>query len=417
MSGAGSERVDLLSPARYGSAGYPYDDWRRLRASAPLCPIDHPATEPYWAVTTQELIRSISIRPELFTQQPTITVRPRGATGSVQQARTIVHMDPPEHGPYRQVVVRSFTPRMVGQLESRIGQIAGAVLDRELGLQPSAGTAGTVTVDFVDTIASWHPLRVISELMGIPEEDQGDLLRFTNLILASTDPEFRAGGNTAQSVRTGTEGFFRYLGGLAADRRACPRDDLSTVLAHAQIDGAPLPDVELISYYLAMMTAGHDTTRNALAGGLAALLEHPEQLEALRTADSTLWDTAVDEILRWTSVVIHFARTVQSDTDLGGQHLAAGDRLALFYPSANRDEAVYDDPDVFRIDRAPNPHLAFGYGEHYCIGQALARLEIKVLLRELLARASSIDTAGPVEQLSASFVGGIKHLPLRFSLS
>lgn len=410
MKTADPERVDLLSPARYGAVGYPHDEWRRLRASAPLCPIDHPATEPYWAVTTQELIRAISTRPELFTQRPTITVRPRAATGSVEQARTIVHMDPPEHGPYRQVVVRSFTPRMIGTLESRISEIARAVLDRELG------KAGAATVDFVDTIASWHPLRVISELMGIPEEDQGDLLLFTNLILASTDPEFRAGDDTARSVRAGTEGFFGYLGGLAADRRACPLDDLATVLAHAQIDGAPMPDFELISYYLAMMTAGHDTTRNALAGGLLALLEHPEQLAALRTADSTLWDTAVDEILRWTSVVIHFARTVQSDTELGGRQLAAGDRLALFYPSANRDETVYDDPDFFRIDRVPNPHLAFGYGEHYCIGQALARLEVKVLLRELLARASNIETAGPVERLSASFVGGIKHLPVRFRL-
>lgn len=253
--------------------------------------------------------------------------------------------------------------------------------------------------------------------MGIPAEDQGDLLRYTNLVLASTDPEFRAGEDIAASVTEGLQGFFGYMGALVADRRACPVGDLASVLAAAEIDGAPMRDTELIAYFLAMLTAGHDTTRNALSGGLLALLQHPEQLAELRsTDDREIWATAANEILRWTGVVVHFARTAQEDCTVDGQEIQAGDRLALFYPSANRDAEVYDAPDEFRIDRDPNPHLAFGYGEHYCIGQALARLEIEILLREFLHRVTDCELAGPVQHLSTSFVSGVKHLPLRYRL-
>lgn len=398
--------VDLLSPARYGELGYPYAEWAELRAQAPVRRIDHVATEPYWAVLTQEHIRAVSVQPTLFTQKPTINVKQRTSTGRLQEARTIVHMDPPDHRAYRQVAARTFTPRSIGTFEQRVREIARSILGNELG------DGGPVTTDFVDTVASWHPLRVIAEIMGIPDEDHAEILRCTNLVLASTDPEFRDGDDAVESVNAGTRDFLAYMAAMAQDRKSCPRDDLATVLANAEVNGAPMPELELISYYMAMMTAGHDTTRNALAGGLAALVEHPDQMEALRRGDLD-WDTATDEILRWTSVVIHFARTCQADTALGGEMIAEGDRLALFYPSANRDEAVYPDPDVFRLDRTPNPHLAFGYGEHYCIGQALARLEVKVLMQELLDRVHDVEIVGQVERLSTNFVGGIKHLPIR----
>jgi cytochrome P450 len=401
---------DLLTPNRYGTLGYPHDEWRQLRAASPVCRIDHPATEPYWAVTTQELIRNISVQPANFTQKPTINVKQRTTSGRLEEARTIVHMDPPEHTSYRRVAARTFTPRSVGRLEKRVREIARSILDRELS------PTGSTTIDFVDTVASWHPLRVISELMGIPEADQDDILRYTNMVLASTDPEFRQGEDAVASVNSGTRSFLAYMGGLAKDRRECPMDDLATVLARAEIDGEPMPDLELISYYMAMMIAGHDTTRNVLAGGLLALLENPEQLKALRE-DGDLWDTAVDEILRWTSVVIHFSRTAQIDCEMAGHTIKTGDRLALFYPSANRDEAVYHDPYTFRVDRAPNPHMAFGYGEHYCIGQALARLEVKVMMQEFLDRLSDIEVVGPVHLLSTNFVGGVKHLPVRCTVS
>lgn len=406
----GGDALDLLTPRRYGERGYPHEEWRALRESAPVCRIEHPSTEPYWAVTTQEWIRSVSTQPTRFTQQPTITVRQRAQEGKTPQARTIVHMDPPEHAVYRRVAARTFTPRSIGRFDEAITGIARSILDTELA-------AGDGVVDFVDTVASWHPLRVISEIMGIHAEDQGDLLRYTNLVLASTDPEFRAGEDIAASVTEGLQGFFGYMGALAADRRACPVGDLASVLAAAEIDGAPMRDTELIAYYLAMLTAGHDTTRNALSGGLLALLQHPEQLAELRsTDDREIWATAANEILRWTSVVVHFARTAQEDCTIDGQEIQAGDRLALFYPSANRDAEVYDAPDEFRIDRDPNPHLAFGYGEHYCIGQALARLEIEILLREFLHRVTDCELAGPVQHLSTSFVSGVKHLPLRYRL-
>lgn len=407
MAGTDLTQLDLLTPARYGATGYPHEAWRMLREQAPVCKINHPATEPYWAITTHDLIRSVSVQPSLFTQQPTINVRKRNSTGQgLESTRTIVHMDPPEHAPYRRVAARTFTPLSVARLEERIRDIARSILDRELGGR------GEATVDFVDTVASWHPLRVISEVMGIPEEDQAEILRYTNLVLASTDPEYREGDDTLESVNAGTRAFVSYMSSMAADRKTCPRDDLATVLANATVDGAPMPDFELISYYVAMMAAGHDTTRNALSGGLLALIEHPEQLAALRD-NGPLWETAGDEILRWTSVVIHFARTAQADVVLGGEQVLEGDRLALFYPSGNRDDAVFEDPDSFLLDRSPNPHLAFGNGEHYCIGQALARLEVKVMFQELLNRVSDFEIVGPVEMSATNFVGGVKHLPVR----
>ncbi|MGI9624295.1 MAG: cytochrome P450, partial [Acidimicrobiales bacterium] len=266
-------------------------------------------------------------------------------------------------------------------------------------------------IDFVETIAAWHPLAVISELLGIPEPDQPRIMQLTNQVLSGSDPEYMEGTSAVESASVGTAGFLEYMAELARDRRQCPADDLATTLAQATIDGEPMPNFELISYYMAIATAGHDTTRNALSGGLAVLLEHPDQMAALR-ADRSLLHTAADEILRWSSPVIHFARTAAHPVSFEGESIAEGDRLALFYPSANRDADVFEDPFIFDIRRTPNPHLAFGFGEHYCIGQALARLEVRALFDVLLDEVAEIEISGPVEHLAANFVGGIKHLPL-----
>jgi len=404
--------IDLLGPRRYAQ-GYPWDEWARLRAEAPVCRIDHPNHEPYWAVTCHALVREVSSRPDVYTQQPTIQVKTRHSSGRVQEARTIVHMDLPEHRPYRRVAVGSFTPRSVAALEPTVRRIAGRILDRELGRHGRPGE--TVTLDFVETVAAWHPLAVISEVLGIPEADQADVLRWTNLVLAASDPEFRDGPDAAASINRATGEFLRYFTAMAADRRGCPRHDLATVLVEARIDGEPMPEFELLSYFVAVAVAGHDTTRNVLAGSLLALIERPE-VRARLWADPGLWAVAAEELLRWTSVVVHFARTAAVDTELGGHAIAAGDRLALFYPSANRDDAVFERPDELDIDRTPNPHLAFGHGEHYCIGQALARLEVRVLFDELAARVDDLTLAGPVEHLATNFVSGVKHLPVRCRL-
>lgn len=402
--------VDLLTPRRYGR-GYPWAEWAELRAGGPVWRIDHPAHEPYWAVVGHAAIREVSVQPELFTQQPAMNVRTRHSQGRVEQARTIVHMDLPEHRPYRRVAIGAFTPRAVSAWEERIRAIAGRIIERQLDAA-GARPGERVALDFVEAVAAWHPLAVISEILGIPEADQPEVLRLTNLVLASSDPEFRDGTDTADSINRATGQFLRYFTAMAADRRRCPAHDLATVLVEAEVDGAPMPDVELLSYFMAVAVAGHDTTRNVLAGSMLALLERPEVLARLR-AEPELWPVAAEELLRWTSVVVHFARTATADTGLSGQAIRAGDRLALFYPSGNRDDAVFDRPDELDITRNPNPHLAFGHGEHYCIGQALARMEVRVLFEELLARVDDIELAGPVEHLATNFVSGIKHLPVR----
>ncbi len=407
MSEPDPSKLQLLTPRRFGSDGYPHEDWTWLRRHHPICRMDDGVMEPYWAITRHADVMDISKRPEDFTNAPTINVVAADATARTSQARTIVHMDPPDHRVYRAVTSRSFTPRAISTMTDRVREIAATIIGRELD-RAEAGE----TIDFVETIAAWHPLAVISELLGIPEQDQAHILGLTNQILSGTDPEYMEGENPVASASAGTAGFLEYMANLAADRRACPADDLATVLAQATIDDRPMPDFELISYYMAIATAGHDTTRNALTGGLAALLEHPEQLAALR-ADRTLTETAADEILRWSTPVIHFARTAAHDTEVAGHRVVAGERVALFYPSANRDEDVFTHPFTFDIERSPNPHLTFGFGEHYCIGQALARLEVRALFDVLLDMVSDIEIAGPVEHLAANFVGGIKHLPLK----
>jgi cytochrome P450 len=209
--------------------------------------------------------------------------------------------------------------------------------------------------------------------------------------------------------------MFNFFFNLVEEKRADPGQDLASVLANGEIDGQPLPHIELLSYFVLVATAGHDTTRNALSGGLDALLDHPEELAKLQ-ADPSLAKSAADEIVRWASPVVHFIRTATEDTEVGGKAIAAGDNLCLFYPSANRDESVFDDPFTFRIDRDPNPHLGFGVGEHFCLGAGLARMELRVFLEHLAARLASIERAGDPAGTAASFVGGYKHLPIRWTL-
>jgi cytochrome P450 len=277
---------------------------------------------------------------------------------------------------------------------------------------------GDAECDFVTRVAVAHPLRILSGALGVPREDEALILRLTNELFSSEDPEFQRKGAATREERIAQIGleFFNYFSKIIADRRAHPRDDLATVLANASVDGAPMGPVETLGYYLIVFTAGHDTTRNAISGGLLALIENPDQLARLRR-DPSLAASAVEEIVRWTTPVIQFCRTPVEDVEIRGKKIRAGDNLCLFYPSANRDEEVFDDPFAFRIDRHPNRHLAFGIGEHFCLGANLARLELRVVFRHLAARLAHCELAGPVERLRSSFVGGIKRMPIRYRLT
>jgi cytochrome P450 len=400
-------KLDIISPQRYAS-GYPHAEWAELRAKAPVCRMEIDGYEPFVAVTKHADILQVSRSPEQFSNQDYMVIKRSTEEGAVG-TRTLVGMDPPEHREYRGVASGRFGPRAIDAFDTRIREIALEIVG-QLGEPGAEGRC-----DFVEQVAAWLPLRVISEMMGIPETDQARILEMTNQLLGAADAEYQVGGSELESQVLGMQNFMTYMLDLATDRKTCPRDDLATELAHGCVYGGPMPDFELLSYYLIMATAGHDTTRNAFSGGLLALAEHPDQLARLK-CDRSLLPTAVDEMLRWTSPVVHFARTTVKDTELRGVPLHAGDRLALWYPSANHDEDEFEAPFEFQIDRQPNRHVAFGFGEHYCLGLALARLELRVALDVWLDHVDDFEVDGPVQYSAANFVGGVKHLPIRYRL-
>jgi cytochrome P450 len=328
--------------------------------------------------------------------------------------QTIITMDPPKHRKFRKVASPWFTPHAMARLDEAVDASARRLVDGLYERQVN----GEGRCDFAMDVAARHPLRILGTILGVSEPDEDRILRLTQELFAGDDPEFqRPEEDREQAFRNLGIEFLQYFGKIIADRRATPRDDLASVLANAEVDGARMGDVETLGYYLIVFTAGHDTTRNALAGGMHALVEHPVEREKLRADPKGRVADAVEEIVRWTTPVNYMMRTAACDTELAGQRVRAGERLLLFYASANRDEDVFEAPYSFRIDRHPNPHLGFGIGEHFCLGSHLARRSQRALFAELVGRLEDVEIAGPVERLAASFVAGIKHLPLRYRLA
>jgi cytochrome P450 len=406
-------QLDVISATRYGTEGYPHDAWTRLRRETPVCWMEPPSYKPFWAITKHADIIEISKQPGKFRSAGRFILFPELGDGRNAEdladdppLRMLVNQDPPEHRVFRGLVSKWFTPRSVGRLEARLEEITREIFDE---------LVGEGHCDFVNTIAARQPLRMITEMLGIPREKEDFVLRITNENFGTEDAEFEREGNTRGERLAFIQEAFTFLGELLESRRQEPRDDLATVLAQATIEGEPVPQFELFSLLFLVMVAGHDTTRNAISSGLLALLEHPEQFEKLR-GDPSLVDRAADEIVRWTTPVNHFVRTATEDYELRGEKIRKGDSAALFYASANRDEEVFEDPFSFRIDRSPNPHLGFGIGEHFCLGSHLARMDLRVFFRQLVERVESIELAGPVELLHASFVGGPKRVPVHYRI-
>jgi len=316
-------------------------------------------------------------------------------------------MDPPEHHAYRSIVNRRFTPRALRGFEVQVDAIAGEIVD---------SIASDGEIDFVERVAARLPIWVIAEMLGIPRSDWKMLFDWTNRTVGAGDAEYQPpGASSVETMNDAGQEMFGYFAELAEDRRRRPRDDLASALTHARIDGAAVPTYELLSYFFLLVVAGNETTRNATSGGLLALIENPDQRARVQR-DAALLDPLVEEILRWTSPVVHFCRTAAEDTELHGQNVRSGDTLCLFYPSANRDARVFEHPDAFDVGRRPNRHIAFGVGEHFCLGAHVARLELRVIFRQLLGRLESVELAGPPERLRSSVIGGIKHLPIRYQL-
>jgi cytochrome P450 len=417
-----TDRTELIDPHTYARSGYPHETWTRLRRESPVHWCEPAAVMPFWAVTRHAEICAISKRPDLFISAKGILPATReaaermarGEKGPFDLMRTIITMDPPKHRKFRKVASPWFSPRALERLSPVVEASARRLVDELYEAQ----VGGEGTCDFATEVAARHPLRILSTILGVSQEDEPHILRITQELFAADDPEFqREEADREEALRNLAIEFLQYFGKIIADRRARPRDDLASVLANARVDGERMGDFETLGYYLITFTAGHDTTRNSLAGGMLALVENPGECEKLRRDPAARVADAVEEIVRWTTPVNYMMRTAARDAELAGAKIRAADRVLLFYASANRDEAVFEDPFAFRVDRRPNPHLGFGIGEHFCLGAHLARKSQRALFAELIGRLEDVALAGPVERLAASFVAGIKHLPLQYRLA
>ncbi len=410
--------INIADPIRYQEEGYPWADWDLLRRVAPVYYHDRPGTRPFWAVTRYEDILAISKNPKVFlnTRYFTLqTIEGEAISHSLEShyaTNDLLEMDPPEHGLHRNTVNRPFTPRALRAVEERIQEMSQGIIE-DVVTRLVDPLAGGGRADFVTDFSVKLPVYVICDMMGVPREDADQVLLWTNEGIAPDDPEFKHGRTAEATAYHSFTSMLDYFRDLVADRRKHPRDDLTTMVAEARVDGAPLPEETVLGILNLLLIAGNETTRNATSGGMLSLLDHPDQFDRLRAAPALL-DSAIEEMLRWTSPLIHFVRHVAEDTVVGSQPMPKGDRLVMYYPSANRDESIFPDPYVFDITRSPNDHLAFGgFGEHYCLGANLARLELRVAFRHLLSRLPNIERDGPIMRTRAMLIGGMSHMPVR----
>jgi cytochrome P450 len=403
----------LADPTAYADEDRLHTALRHLRAHAPVSFVDVPPYRPFWAITKHADIMEIERandlwisepRPLLQTAEMDDTLRAQLDTGF--GLRTLIHMDDPHHRDVRQIGADWFRPKAMRDLKIRVDELTKQTIDKMRDIGPEC--------DFVTDIAMNFPLYVIMSLLGIPEEDFPRMLKLTQEMFGGDDTELRR-GTTPEEMLTVLLDFFNYFNTLTASRRENPTEDLASAIANARINGEPLSDLDTMSYYVIIASAGHDTTRDAISGGLHALIENPDQLARL-CDQPDLMPTAVEEMIRWTTPVKEFMRTATSDTTVRGVPIAAGESAYLAYVSGNRDEEVFDEPFRFDIVREPNKHLAFGYGVHFCLGAALARMEMSSLFRELIPRLTSIELTAPAELAATTFVGGLKHLPIRYSM-
>jgi len=414
----------VILPKSYAEDAPVHEGFRWLRANNPLGQARLEGIYPFWIVSKHADILEISRQNDLFHSgdMPTTFTTIQGdewvrktTGGSPHLLRTLVQMDAPDHPKYRLLSQSWFLPQNIRRLEERIREIARDHVER------MADMGGEC--DFVRDVALTYPLRVIMEILGVPPEDEPRMLKLTQELFGAQDPDLNRSRSTLDEnpeafgdLQSVIADFFMYFKNITDDRKAHPRDDLSSVIANGKIDGAPINDFEAMSYYVIVATAGHDTTSSSTAGAVWGMCQHPEAFAKVK-ADPSLVPGLVDESIRWVTPVKHFMRSATADTEIRGRKISRGDWLWLAYPSGNRDEEVFDEPDVFKPDRSPNRHLAFGYGAHVCLGQHLARMEMRILFEELMPRLQSLEFNGEPARAEAAFVGGPKRLPIRYRMS
>jgi len=380
--------------------GPPHDVFRRLRDEAPVCFLPEPDGPGYWAVTGYDGVFEVSRHPQLFGSNPNTMIKDP-EDGGAGAGEVMLNQDPPRHTQLRKLVNRGFTPRQIALLEPRIRDIVTRLLD---------DVAAKGSFDLVADVAVEVPLQVIAELVGVPEHDRHTVFGWTERMMSIGDPDV---GGTEADAREAMGEMFAYADRLAGERAGGDGSDLLSVLLAAEVDGDRLTQMDVDLFFMLLMNAGSETTRNLITGGTLALFEQPEARARLR-GDMELLPSAIEEMLRWVTPVMHFRRTARAGTELGGQEIHAGDKVAMWYVSANRDGAAFPDPDRFDVERTPNEHVAFGAGgPHFCLGASLARLETRVMFEEMLTRFPDLEPAGPPRRLRSNFIHGIKELPVR----
>jgi cholest-4-en-3-one 26-monooxygenase len=397
--------IDVWSLSSFDD-GIPHDTFARLRSEAPVYRHPDPLVpEGHWAVTRHADVQFISRNPEIFSSHERSCMIDEMAPDLLaQQQMMMVNLDPPDHTRLRSLVNRGFTPRTIRRLRGQMESTCSAIIDKAMAKGPAEA------VDAVTAISADLPLVVIADLLGVPQADRHKLFDWSNRMVGAEDPDLGKGMDSAADAALEV---FSYAHGLGDEKRSNPADDIVSRFVTADEEGNVLSDLEFDLFFLLLTTAGNETTRNAISGGIQAFIEHPDQWDRLK-ADPSLAPKAADEVVRWVTPVMDFRRTAMADVDLGGTSIKRGDKVIIYYASANRDEAVFENPDVFDIGRDPNPHLGFGGGgPHFCLGRHLALLEIEVMLEGLVRRVERFEPAGVPRRMRSHFLNGLKELPVR----
>ncbi len=393
--------VDLADPDSF-VRGVPHDSFRRLRAEAPVCWHPERNGPGFWVVSRWADVRAVSLDQATFSSwKGGIMLRELSPAQVESQREMLIGMEPGRHGKHRRLVSGTFASKVIRALEPRLRALVTQLVDE---VAPRGGC------DFVTDVACEVPVIAICELLGVPVEDRGRIVEWSNAMVGIDDPEYADDSNRGPLAAMQ---LAMYAQELSEKRRADPRDDIVSELLRAEVDGERISQAEFNAFVLILAVAGNETTRNLISHGMHALMEHPDQYALLRD-DPSLVDSAVEEMLRWASPVMHFRRTASRDCEIGGQPIAEGDKVVIWYISANRDEKMFDDPYTFDITRQDNQHVSFGGGgPHFCLGANLARMEARVMFREILHRFELIEPTGDVQRLRSNFINGIKHLPVR----
>ncbi len=394
--------IDLSNPDNFVDA-VPHHWFRELREKDPVHWNEEADGPGFWCVTRYDDLRQVSRQPLLYSsERGGSTARDMDPEGLAQVQAIMLNMDPPKHVKYRRLVQRGFTPRMIADQEGHIRELAKRIVDR---------VAPRGECEFVEDLAAELPLQVICEMMGVPLDERHKIFELSNQLIGFDDPEFQT---TEEDAALASIQIFAYANQLAARYKEKPAHNLTSLLMNAEVEGDRLNELDFCSFFLLLIVAGNETTRTVTSNGMRALIEHPDQLQRL-VDQPALIPSAVEEILRYEPAVLYFRRTASRDTELGGKKIREGDKVLMWYPSANRDETVFEDPDRFDVARSPNEHLAFGIGEHFCLGANLARLELIVIFEEMISRLREPKLTAPPRRLRSNFINGVKEMRMAFT--